>query len=70
MYPLSGLTKTKWILHAFFTSGSMSLQELLLFGGVRACCIRHYVFLNSIDVFIGSSLNRFCVSIPALPRWL
>lgn len=37
----------------------MSLQELLLFGGVRAC-IRNYVFLN-IDIFVGGSLNRVCV---------
>lgn len=54
------LPKTKWILNAFLKRDSMSLQELLLFGGLRAC-IRNYVFLNSIDVFIGSGLNRFCV---------
>lgn len=44
----------------FKKKDNMALPELLLFGGVRAC-VRGYGFLNSIDVFIGNSCNRFCV---------
>ena len=53
LYLSSCLVKTKRILNAFLKRDGMCLQEVLLSGGLRAC-IKNYVFLNSIDVFIGN----------------